>query len=46
MRAKATYPKTSWEISGGPSSRIRSAATIVAASARIGNARAPTSTSP
>ncbi|MCW3028956.1 MAG: hypothetical protein JWN81_2167 [Solirubrobacterales bacterium] len=45
MRAKATYPKTSCEISGGPSSRITSAATIVAASARIGSARAASSTS-
>ena len=45
MRAKATYPKTSWEISGGPNKTITSAATMLAASTRIGSARAPTRTS-
>jgi len=45
MRANATYPKTSCEISGGPSSRITLAATIVAASARAGRARDAISTS-
>jgi hypothetical protein len=45
-RANARYPKTSWEISGGPSSRLTSASAIAPASAAIGSLRAVNSTSP
>jgi len=44
-RANARYPNTSWEISGGPSSRHTCASTIAHASAAIGSVRAASSTS-
>jgi hypothetical protein len=39
------YPKTSWEINGGPSATITLAATIAPASAHAGRFRAAANTS-